>query len=291
MPQVLLRRLFLFVSLLTLALAADAVESSYPRDLMQWKEIGIPPNADQAARAIWDYAANYSRHEWRVYVEDGKVSARLVSPVRQEKRERPPFTPKGFQFGRGDAFKRVDDGWLVGFNRGEFGASLYWFSADGNRNYKISEHQVVDFITLPGGVYAIEGLAHLGMSGGSVIRIAREPWHLQWTANPVTKLPFAPYAVAVRSDNSMLVTLSDALVSVDTNGDVVSLLDEVPWGGLYPNSSVLSSDGQKLFIGMRQFVGEFDIQARTLRLLVPSDAFLNKLPKDQERQIYKQYNR
>lgn len=286
-----MRNLLLFIGLLTLALTASAIESSYPRDLTKWKEINIPSKSDHGARMIWDYAANYSRHEWRVYVEDGKVYAKLVSPMKLEKGERPPFTPKGFHFDRGDAFKRVDDGWLVGFNRGEFGASLYWFNTDGTRNYKISDHQVVDFIILPDGVYAIEGLAHLGMSGGSVIRIVREPLQLQWTASPVTKLPFAPYAVAARSDNAMLITLSGALVSVDTNGNVASLLDDVPWVGLYPNSSALSRDEGKLYIGMRQFVGEFDIQSRTLRLLVPSDAFLNKLPNDQEQQIYKQYSR
>ena len=289
MYPLLMRRLLLCFNLLMLACSANAVEASYPRDPAQWKEISIPSSSDKGARMVWDYAANYSRHEWRVYVEGGKVSARLISPMRLEKGERPPFTPKGFQFGQGDVFRRVDDGWLAGFNRGEFGASLYWFSADGKRNYKISEHQVVEFITRPDGVYAIEGLAHLGITDGSVIRIARDTWQLRWTATPITKLPFAPYAVAVRGDNAMLVTLSGALVSVDTNGDVATLLEDVPWRGLYPNSSALSSDGRKLYIGMRQFVGEFDTQSRTLRLLVPSDAFLNKLPKDEEQQIYKQY--
>lgn len=289
--KVLIRRLFMSFGLLTLALTAAAVEPSYPRELSLWKEISIPSGTNQGARMVWEFAANYSMHEWRVYVEEGKVSARLVSPMKFEKGERPPFTPKGLEFRQGDAFKRVDDGWLIGFNRGEFGASLHWISADGRREYKISDHQVVDFITLPDGVYAIEGLAHLGMSGGSVIRIAREPGQLYWMATPVTKLPFAPYAVSVRRDNSMLLTLSDALVSIDAEHNIVSLLEKAPWTGLYPNSSVLSSDEQKLYIGMRQYVGEFDISSKRLRLLVPADSFVNKLPKDQERQIYKQYGR
>ena len=47
--------------------------------------------------------------------------------------------------GRHRPSARVDDGWLVGFNKGEFGAALYWFSADGKQNYKISDHQVWEF--------------------------------------------------------------------------------------------------------------------------------------------------
>lgn len=285
-----MRSLFVFINLIGLALTAVAVEPKYPPDVSQWKEISIPPASKLGAKMVWEYAANYSRHEWQVYAEDGQVRAKLVSPRRLAKGELPLFSVKGFNFGRWDSFKRVDDGWLVGFNRGEFGASLYWFSLDGKSHYKISDHQVVGFFSLPDGVHAIEGLAHLGLSGGSIIRIAREPDQLHWTARQVAKLPFAPYAVSVRSDDSMLVTLSGALVSVNANHDVVSLLEDVPWSGLYPNSSVLSSDGQKLYIGMRQFVGEFDIQSRRLRLLVPSDAFLNTLPKNEERQIYKQYS-
>ena len=75
-------------------------------------------------------------------------------------------TPRPVNFVALSAFARVDDGWLIGFNHGEFGAALYWFSLDGNRNYKISDHQVVDFISTPDGFLAVEGLAHLGNLAG-----------------------------------------------------------------------------------------------------------------------------
>ena len=32
----------------------------------------------------------------------------------------------------------VADGWLVGFNAGEFGGGLWWFSFDGKRSKRIS---------------------------------------------------------------------------------------------------------------------------------------------------------
>lgn len=266
-----------------------AAEPEYPREVARWQTVAVPRGSDQGARMAWFYAANYSNHEWRVFAERGQICAQLTSAKPPQKPERPKFTPKAGQFRGASAFARVDDGWLVGFNQGEFGAALYWFSADGKRNYKVSDHQVADFFSLPGGLHAIEGLAHMGMSEGSVIRITRPQPRARWQASTATKLPFAPYAVSVRRDGTMLITLSDSLVAVGDDRKVTTLLAEPPWGGLYPNSSILSSDEQKLYIGMRQFVGEFDLSTKKLRLLIPSDAFLNKLPKEDEQRIRKQY--
>ena len=88
----------------------------------------------------------------------------------------------------------------------------------------------------------------------------------------------------------MLITLSDSLVSVSKDHKIHTILPDVLWGGLYPNSSVLSQDEQKLYIGMRQFVGEFDLLTQKLRLLIPSNRFLNQLPKDVEQRIRKQHD-
>jgi hypothetical protein len=88
-----------------------------------------------------------------------------------------------------------------------------------------------------------------------------------------------------------LITLADSLVSLESNFQIRTLLRNAPWGGLYPNSSALSRDERKLYIGMRQFVGEFNLETAKLRLLVPSHEFLNKLPTDEEKRIRKPYDR
>src|SRR5262249_33153839 len=155
-----------------------------------------------------------------------------------------------------------------GFNKGEFGGALYWFSRDGKQNYKVSEHQVVDFFSLTNGLHAIEGLNHLSTSRGSLIRIARPQPQAHWQASVVAELPFAPCAVSMRRNGSMLITLSDSLVSVSRDYRINTIVEEALWGGLYPNSSILSRDEKKLYIGMRQFVGELDLSTRKLRLLV-----------------------
>lgn len=277
------------LTFLAVTVAARASELSYPREIALWQDVAIPLETDRGARAAWSYAANYSRNEWQVLADDKQVYAQRVSAKHPAPRKRPAFTPQTDQFRGATAFSAVDDGWLVAFNHGEFGAALYWFSNDGKQNYKISGHQVVEFFVLPDGVHAIEGLAHMGMSAGSIIRIARPEPHAHWKAAIVTALPSAPYAIAVGRDHTMFVTLSRALVSVGEDKKMTLLLADPPWGGLYPNSSVLAPDERKLYIGMRQFVAEFDIQTKQLRLLIPSAVFLNKLPQEEDRQIRKQY--
>lgn len=269
--------------------SAFAGDQDYVHDLEQWQEATVPPASRSGERMAWFFAANYSNSEWRVYLEEGKPSASYSRIPSNNRPERPDFVPKANQFHGGGRCTKVEDGWLVGFNQGEFGAALYWFSNDGTRNYKVSDHQVVNFVTLPDGVYAVEGLAHMGISRGSIIRIARNKASDRWEATTVADLPFAPYAVVLRRDGTMLITLSGALVSFGSDQKVHMLLSDAPWGGLYPNSSLLSPDEQRLYIGMRQFVGEFDLKTNQMRLLIPSIEFLNRLPKDDEERIRKQY--
>jgi len=127
------------------------------------------------------------------------------------------------------------------------------------------------------------------MSRGSVIRIARTNDNARWQATSVVELPFAPHAVSVRRDATIIITLSHSLVSVGADRKVQTLLPDAPWRGLYPNSSVLSENEEKLYIGMRQFVGEFNPTTKKFRFLIPSRQFLHKLPKEEAERIRKQY--
>jgi hypothetical protein len=267
--------------------ALRAGEPGYSHDLSAWHEELRPPRTDRVARSIWLYAANYSRIEWRVSAVGGQVQARRSEKGEQKPGARPEFDPRAGRFHKPWAFARVDDGWLVAFNRGEFGAALYWFSRDGTHNYKISDHQVVDFISTPGGILAVEGLAHMNVSEGSLIRISRANGEQQWKATSLTKLPFAPRAVSRRRDGILLITLSDSLVAVTPrdNAKVETLHADADLAYLYPNSSALTLDERKLYVGMLQFVGEFDLQTRNLRFLIPSKEFLNRLPKEEEHSI------
>lgn len=268
-----------------LALTAQAAAPPYSSDLSTWTEVPVPPQSDQASYQIWSYAGSYSDYEWRVFTREGRPHARLISEATAVPKEHPDFTPAAGEFKGASAFARVGDGWLVSFNEGEFGAALYWFSADGKRSYKISDHQVEEFLHLPDGVYAVEGLAHLMMNEGSLIQITRAGARSRWQARTIMRLPAAPQAASLTSDGTIILTLFDALVRVDHNHKIHRLLAPAPWNGFYPNSSVLVDHEQKLYLGMRQYVAAFNLGTKKLRFLVPSGRFVNKLTKKLEKEI------
>lgn len=260
----------------------------YPARVEYWVTASMPARADRAEYAVWSYASNYSEYEWRVSARAGVVTAQLAPRARDESSLGLPFTPKTEKFAGASSAIHVPDGWLVAFNHGEFGAALYWFNEKGEQNYKVSDNQVVAFAQLPDRLLAVEGLAHMTMSRGSIIRIERSKDQNRWTARTVGQLPFAPYAAVVQHDGRIVIVLSDALVQATANGELQTLLSDVPWTQLYPNSAAMGEDETRVYVGMRQYVAEVDLTTRKLRMLVPNAAFLNKLPKDQEQRIRKE---
>ncbi|PZR71830.1 MAG: hypothetical protein DLM73_14880 [Chthoniobacterales bacterium] len=274
------------ISFLGIAFTASwAADPEYSREVRRWKSVTPPPETDEYRLTAWFEAASTlsKSYEWRVFVEHDLVYAQLASEPRPDNKERPKFEPKTEDFSAGPetAFMRVDEGWLVGFNQGEFGAALYWFSRDGKQNYKISDHQVVHFFSSLDGLYAIQGLDHMGYSRGSIIRIARPEAGERWRASTVVELPAAPCTISTRRDGTMFVTSPNSIVAISRDRKSTTLLQN-PWW-YRPTSAVLSPDQQKLYIGMDYFVGEFDIPEKKLRLLVPSDIFLKPFRESEQR--------
>jgi hypothetical protein len=271
-----------------------AAEPPYSPDVTKWVEVKAPSRANVTEWYIFSTAGNYSKHEWQVYLHNGRVSARPSTRDSQETKERPSFATSQEGIGNGYAFEKVTDGWLVGFNAGEWGGALYWYSEDGSSNYKISDSQAVSFYRVAGVIYAIEGLAHLDLGEGSVILIHKNGKDGKWTELSYAKLPRAPAIACVHRNGLVTITTSDSIVSVDDNRKVRTLLANAPWPMFYPNSAVLTPNEKKLYIGMREYVGEFDLTTRKLRLLVPSIAYRNRLPKDKEagmRKAFRQYEK
>jgi hypothetical protein len=281
-----------FVLLTLVSLLASVVEAEcpgpYPARVQEWIAAAVPSRADRVEYAVWSYASNYSRCEWRVSAREGVVTAQLAPGARDESSLGLPFTPRADEWAGAASAIHVSDGWLVAFNHGEFGAALYWFNESGSENYKVSDNQVVAFALLPDRLLAVGGLAHMTTSRGSIIGLERPKGQGRWTAHTVAPLPFAPYAAVVQNDGRIVIVLSDALVRATANGELQTLLSDVPWTQLYPNSAAMGQDERRVYIGMRQYVAEVDLSTRKLRMLVPSAAFLNKLPKDQERRIRNQ---
>lgn len=258
-------------------------ERNFDPDVSHWIEINRPADPSSPEGGVFSYSANYSDLEWKVKEEEGKIKASLHEDATLEK---PTFTPKTNRFTGGYLFKKVEDGWLVAFNQGEFGAELWWFSKIGQTSYKISNDQVNQFISSNGNIYAIQGLAHLRSFKGSLIKLDKQDG--RWLSIIQVDFGESPEAIVRMRNNSFAIVLTNSLVRVDENFNVTKVVGNSNWGTFYPNS-IASNSLRFVFVGMRQYVVEVNLQTGKVRYLIPSMEFLNKLPSEQEKRIREMY--
>jgi len=253
--------------------------------LKNWKSYPVPTNED----TIYKYS--FAQNDWFVYLDGDEIRVDDVKNYRRNPRAKLPFEIRQSNSnvinisaplaGLIDVFE-VEDGYLVGFNRGEWGGELYWFSKDGKKRYEISRHQIVQFIKRDNKIYAIEGLAHLGTKG-SIIEIEKQK--RKWVAKEFLKLSTAPEAIQLDSkENFIVVTFgtdwsfdeggnviinaSPGLFSIDREADVDTLVKVGIWGDyLYPSSMVIQND--VVYIGMRKGVYKFDLATKREEWLLP----------------------
>ncbi len=117
-----------------------------------------------------------------------------------------------------DLALRVEDGWLAGSNRGEWGGELVFIGDDGIRQTLLQEN-VEDIYQFGTRLVATVGLAHLSMNSGTIYALARGA-DGRWSAQPWRELPGAPYS-------SWPVAGGDLLVNVVDGGTILLSPDGV----------------------------------------------------------------
>ncbi|NZA27703.1 HEAT repeat domain-containing protein [Luteimonas sp. SJ-92] len=99
---------------------------------------------------------------------------------------------------------RVDDGWLVGGNRGEWGGELGFVGDDGHFQ-QILDVNLQDIHRLGDRVVATTGLAHMALNRGTVVALERRP-DGRWQASSWRVLPGAP-ATSSETSNGLVIAL------------------------------------------------------------------------------------
>lgn len=267
------------LNLLILLVSTIAV-SAQERDVSKWIEIPRPKDSKSVEGALWDYRMNQSTNKWRVFCDGQKVCAALTTQTNLVTGEVPVFRPEAEKFRHVAATLKVADGWLVGFNDGEWGGALYWFNPDGTAKYKISHGNIVGFVQTSNGIFAISGLAHLGLSEGNILSISQSSNRAPWETTTRWRLPQAPRAIVQHPDGNWLIVLSDSFVSATLDGKIKTLIKEARWWNFSPNSMVLSDDARTAYIGMRQFVAKVTLKNGRVSFFVPDRSYLNQLPKE-----------
>lgn len=106
----------------------------------------------------------------------------------------------------------INGGFLVGYNAGEFGKAIVWYSSDFKQHEIIStEYHVVDFVWIENSLYALTGLSHMQISEGKLIAIRIYRFGIfaentGITIDNIIDLPSdTPESFVLLEDNSLLV--------------------------------------------------------------------------------------
>ncbi|NHN26120.1 hypothetical protein FIA58_010570 [Flavobacterium jejuense] len=150
---------------------------------------------------------------------------------------------------------KLENGYLAGFDGGEFGGSLYWFGNNGIDNYKICNGRIKDIILNEDTIFVMEGLSHLGSNNGKILEL--ELNNGKWVSKEFLNLKQVPYAAKLNSKNELIVLTSKQLLKIGLDKKMTELISDGFWSSLYPNSSIILND--VVFFGMRNGLLKMDL--------------------------------
>jgi hypothetical protein len=242
------------LALLTVIAGAQAA----PNAPAGWVVRPLPPDRS----AEWSCATR-GPDDWMVSTEQGRLTIVKATPGRPGVTL--PFTPEPAPgeapntFRGLSAVRPVADGFLAGFDRGESGGRLYWFSQDGSQRAPISAmsaswfpENVVDIVQYERTFFVFQGLAHQAVRRGRVLKVQQAAGH-GWVATVSADLGTTPKAVLEESPGSWLVATSDGVKRFRAQGTVDSLWESKQLASLAPTSIVRANDGV-VYLGMRTWV-------------------------------------
>lgn len=155
----------------------------------------------------------------------------------------------------------VPGGALIGTNNGEWGGRLTFVDSVTGSHTSILEGNPVALFPSTSGVVLVEGLGHLTLRIGHVIRLRRRP-NGRWAVQDTTDIHTAPSAATSVANDTIIVATTDGVVAVSpaTHG-IIRLFRDDEWYQMYATSVARRADGV-IFVGMR----------RAIAVLTPSTA-------------------
>jgi len=195
--------------------------------------------------------------EWEAYRKDGGIFVRQHkhSPAPNAK---PPFDGHTHIYPGNVRRRRISDGWLRGWDNGEFGGGLEWYSLDGTPGYKLSNENVRDFVELEGQMYVLTGFS-MGMDtdmdnsefrklvSDKVRKLVRNDDTGRWVAKQFVTLPGTPGGFFIDDRGALIIATSAGLVEVWPDARTKLLVPWRRWGTLRPDVTLIGSDGRLCF--------------------------------------------
>jgi hypothetical protein len=155
--------------------------------------------------------------------------------------------PRDFNFEGSPTWKKVSNGYLVGYDNGEWGGSLYWFSSDGKENYKISGDQVQSFVLRNKELLALTDGSHQGMPLGRLSKLFIK--NGKWTTESYLRLNTILHSITAHG-NDLFIVAHQGILRIDAQDSIHHLLNKPIWGStsIYNTSVILSKN--QLYMGM-----------------------------------------
>lgn len=187
---------------------------------------------------------------WVASSDGGSIALRRFDSKGEKREPIPPkVTLSKKMIGR-RTFQPTSSGWLGGFDAGEFGGGLWWFSRDGSKTITLLSDNVHAIYQTKAGILILVGLNHMGLNYGQVYKFRDVSDKVDATL--VAKIDGSPEASTVETDGNVIIATPHSVLRVGTDGKV----NEIYKSGeylTYPTSAALDINGI-IYVAMRFFV-------------------------------------
>ncbi len=228
--------------------------------ITSWKSHKVPKNQKEFLKY------NYDLDGWNVFIENKVVKVKRFSTKTTDSTLKALLNIN--KDGKTDlSYIKGEDGYLVGLNHGEFGGEIRWYSNEGKIIKSKKGLKIRQFIKRDSEIYAIQGLNHMGLSYGSIITVRYS--NKEYFPEEYLKLPNAPEAAILDSNNTFWIITSQSILSVKPDKTIQIILNHCFWqNGLYPNSIVLNNN--VIYAGMRGGVFKYNLKTKKQEWLLPN---------------------
>jgi hypothetical protein len=140
----------------------------------------------------------------------------------------------------------INGGRLIGTNHGEWGGNLI-FEKNG-KQYPILKGNIVGLFIYKNDIYVLEGLSHLSLNSGQIIKLKKDFWQTELPIDISIKLAEAPAVYTIYKDT--LYIIGSNIIMFDGKKLTKIIQEENFWGrGLYPESIFVND--KIIAVGMR----------------------------------------
>ena len=237
----------LIVVMIWAALPIAAQNPPYPKE-RDAPEGWVQAPSSKVNPALWE-CAGYGG-SWIVGIQQGSARINRPSEEPPEENPLPQFLKLSKEMIGIRSLLRTADGWLVGFDAGEFGGGLWWFNNEGDHSRKLLSENVHSILQTPNGVFVLVGLVHLSLDDGKIYQFTETAEQVKVTH--VADLGGSPETSTVDPDGRVVIATPKSVLAFDYSGNVRELYTSGE-NLTYPTSIVVDGNGD-IFVAMRFFV-------------------------------------